>query len=163
LNNTFDALTRVVHQVWQFDFWKLATIGTALFVACVGYQQYRLGRERFKLDLFEKRFAVFAGARLFLKRILEAGAASLEHIYTFRASRAETIFLFDSDIADYFDDIDRKAVRLWSLQEKIKSLAGGDERTAIANEIMLVIAWLVDQLPQLPIRFAPYLKFRTWI
>jgi hypothetical protein len=43
-------------------------IGT--FVAYVGYQRYAINRERFKLDLFEKRFAVYKGVQVFLSYIL---------------------------------------------------------------------------------------------
>ncbi|MBI4190997.1 MAG: hypothetical protein HY525_10725 [Betaproteobacteria bacterium] len=52
--------------VWrEMDFWKLLTLLVAVFATYVAYRQYALGRERFKLDLFEKRFAVFAATRRF--------------------------------------------------------------------------------------------------
>lgn len=54
----------------DFDYWKLTTVVLAIFAAYIAYQQYRLGREKFKLDLFEKRFAVFSGTRRFHTHIL---------------------------------------------------------------------------------------------
>jgi hypothetical protein len=45
----------------DFDYRKLTTVVLATVAAYVAYRQYQLGREKFKLDLFEKRFAVFAG------------------------------------------------------------------------------------------------------
>ena len=52
------------------DYWKLFTVLVAIFVACVSFQQYRINREKFKLDLFEKRFAVFAATRKLLSIVL---------------------------------------------------------------------------------------------
>ena len=53
-----------LENVWQeMDFWKLLTILIAIFLPYVAYRQYRLDREKFKLDLFEKRFAVFVATR----------------------------------------------------------------------------------------------------
>ena len=38
------------------------TVLIGAFVAFTGWQQYKINKERFKLDLFEKRFAVYKGA-----------------------------------------------------------------------------------------------------
>ena len=91
------------------DFWKLITILTAAFVAYVAYRQYSIGREKFKLDLFEKRFAVFAGARRLLTHVLLNADVSLEQLFEYRASVGEATFLFDDDITDYLRSIDEKA------------------------------------------------------
>jgi hypothetical protein len=42
------------------------TFAVAAIVALITYKQFRLEREKFKLDLFDKRFAVFfSGERIF--------------------------------------------------------------------------------------------------
>jgi hypothetical protein len=41
----------------------LITAFTAVIVAIVAIQQFLLAKEKFKLDLFEKRYAVFKGTR----------------------------------------------------------------------------------------------------
>ena len=46
------------------------TVLIGIFVAFVGYQQFKINREKFKLDLFEKRFAVYKGAQVFLSYVM---------------------------------------------------------------------------------------------
>lgn len=146
----------------DLDFWKLVTILVAGFAAYVAYQQFRLGREKFKLDLFEKRFSVFAGTRRLLSQVLTDGDIKLEYLFEFRAAVAEATFLYESDITSYLDEIDKKALHLNALREEMKPLPVGAERSRLAGEISETLGWLTDQLPQLKIRFAPYLKFRVW-
>jgi hypothetical protein len=57
----------------DIDYWKLTTVFLAALASYVAYQQYRLSREKLKLDLFEKRFSVFAGVRRLLTHILRDG------------------------------------------------------------------------------------------
>ena len=146
----------------DLDFWKLVTILVALFAAYVAYQQFRIGREKFKLNLFEKRFSVFAGARRLLSLVLTEGNIKLEYLFEFRATVGEATFLFEKDITDYLDEIDRKALRLHTLHEKLKPLPVGEKRSCLAAEISDTLGWLTDQLPALKIHFSPYMKFRAW-
>ena len=152
-----------VWQAWQaVDFWKLLTILTAAFVAYVAYQQFRLGRERFKLDLFEKRLAVFVAARLLLTHALRNANVTLEQLFEYRASTGQATCLFDDDITDYLRSLDEKALELLTLTETMKPLPVGAERSKAARDISETTKWLLNQLPQLKTRFGPYLKFRTW-
>ncbi len=152
-----------LERVWQeMDFWKLVTILIAAFATYVAYRQWALGREKFKLDLFEKRFAVFAATRRLLTHVLAATNVSLEQLFEYRAGIAEATFLFDEDITDYLTSIDDKALRLRTTMEIMAPLPVGDARTRAATEAGELVQWLTDQLPELKIRFARYLKFRTW-
>ena len=144
------------------DFWKLVTVLIAAFASYIAYRQWVLGREKFKLDLFEKRFAVFAATRKFLTHVLTAANVSIEQLFEYRAGIAEGTFLFDDDITDYLKSIDEKALRLHTTMEVMASLPVGDDRARASAEASDLIRWLTDQLPELKIRFAPYLKFRTW-
>jgi hypothetical protein len=149
--------------VWrEVDFWKLLTLLVAAFATYVAYRQYALGRERFKLDLFEKRFAVFAATRRLLSHVLHDADVSLEQLFEYRAGVAEATFLFDSDITDYLKSIDEKALRLRTIMETMKALPVGEARTKAAGEVSEATQWLTEQLPELKNRFSPYLKFRTW-
>lgn len=152
-----------LEHVWQaIDFWKLVTLVVATFATYVAYSQYVLGREKFKLDLFEKRFAVFAATRRLLTHVLHQANVSLEQFFEYRAGVAEATFLFDDDITDYLKSIDERALRLRTVLETMKPLPVGEARTKAAGEVSETTQWLLDQLPELKVRFSPYLKFRTW-
>jgi len=144
------------------DYWKFLTILVALFVAFVGYQQYWINREKFRLDLFEKRFSVFAATRKLLSIVLRETKAEYKDLFEFRASVAEAAFLFDADITNYLDEIDKQFVRLHVTHERLKGNIGAEERNKIMDENDQVLQWLTDQLTELEKRFSPYLKFKVW-
>lgn len=144
------------------DVWKLLTILLAGFAAYIAFQQFRLGREKFKLDLFEKRFAVFDATRKFLSTILTEGHVDMQIVYEYRAGVAEASFLFDSDITEYLDEIDNKAIDLRALQDRMKGLADDGKRNEYIDKELAAITWLSDRLVHLKVKFSPYLKFHVW-
>ena len=145
------------------DVWKLATFLLAAYVALTSYWQYRLAREKFKLDLFEKRFAVFAGARVLLTcMVRDAQLADMKTVWEYRAAIADATFLFDDALTEYLEEIYKHGVALHFDGERLKSLPVGEERTRLVNLIEQNIAWSVEQLPELKRRFTPYMKFKTW-
>jgi hypothetical protein len=142
---------------------QIPTYLIALFVAYVGYRQYQLGREKFKLDLFEKRFAVFQGTRVFLSRILQDGAVKeMGYLWEYRASIGEASFLFGDELVNYLEEIYTRAVNMQSARDTFQPLPVGEERTRLVGDAAQELKWLVHQLPELKVRFAPYLKFKKW-
>jgi hypothetical protein len=135
-------------------------IGT--FVAYTAYNQYRIAQERFKLDLFDKRFSVYKGVQVFLKDILHKLKVDLSQIVQFREDTQDSVFLFGDDITEYLKKIDLKACELLGLQEERKNLPIGEENSKKCKEQTELIRWFTDQLPELKKIFSPYLRFKTW-
>jgi hypothetical protein len=144
------------------DVWKLLAFLLAGFGGYIAYQQFRLGREKFKLDLFDKRFSVFAATRKLLSIILTEANVTLEQLFEYRAAVAEATFLFDSDVTDYLDEIDKQAFRFRSTNEQIRVAPPVKNRDKFVNENHDLLVWLTDQLPMLKVKFSPYLKFHDW-
>lgn len=144
------------------DFWKFLTVIVACFGAYMAYQQFRLSREKFKLDLFEKRFSVFAGVRLFLSEVMRDGKTDLKAIFEYRASIAEASFLFEADVIDHLEEIYKRAVRMNTLDMKLKEVPVGEERNKLVAQEGEELTWLTDQLPVLKVKFERYLKFHVW-
>jgi len=146
----------------DMDFWKLVTVLVAAFATWISWSQYSINKEKFKLDLFQKRFLVFAATRKFLSVILRDANLKIEDLFEYRADTAEATFLFEQDITDYLKEIDEKSLSLWELHETIRPLPIGAERSQKAHEISEHLKWLNDQLPMLKPVFNPYMKFKTW-
>ncbi|MGB7543654.1 MAG: hypothetical protein WBM28_16765 [Burkholderiales bacterium] len=144
------------------DVWKLLAVLLAGFAGYIAYQQFRLGREKFKLDLFEKRFSVFAATRKLLSIILTEANVSLEQLFEYRAAVAEATFLFESDITGYLEEIDKKAFRFRFTNEQMRIVPVVENRDKVVEENYVILGWLTDQLPLLKLKFAPYLKFHVW-
>lgn len=138
---------------------------TALLVAIVtwtGVQQHKLATEKFKLDMFEKRFAVYKGVQEFLTIILQEGKLDLNKLFEFRRKTQDSTFLFGNDIPRYIDYIDTKASDMQSAKEEYEHLPNGQERSELVNKKSLLYGELRNEIPRLKEVFSPYLRFDKW-
>jgi len=138
---------------------------TALLVAIVtwiGVQQHKLAKEKFKLDMFEKRFAVYKGVQEFLTIILQNAKFDLNQLFEFRRKTQDSTFLFGKDIPQYIDVIDKKALKMRSVAEQYGPLPVGPQRSELCEEESRLLMELLDELPRLKEVFAPYLRFDKW-
>lgn len=146
----------------DFDYWKVTTFVFAAIAAYVAYQQFRLSREKFKLDLFEKRFKIFSGAGLFITHIFPDGdLKTLDHAWEYRAAIGEASFLFGNEITDYLEEIiavPSSCTRIVKRSSLCRSVKNGPNLLSKFKNL----GWLTDQLPELKEQFASYMKFETW-
>lgn len=101
-----------------------------MFGSIIAYRQWRTAQKKLKLDLFEKRFAVYDAARNFIASVMTSGKAKDEEMYKFLAGTRETKWLLNDNIATYFDEqIWKNAVELQTLDAELGGVPAGDERT----------------------------------
>ncbi|MBC8378484.1 MAG: hypothetical protein H8E62_04845 [Planctomycetes bacterium] len=134
----------------------------AAIVAWTGYQQHKLAKERLKLDLFEKRFAVYKAAQRFLSIILRDANFKDGELFEFRGGTQDGTFLFGPDIPDYIAMLDKKALDMKTANMQLEGLPKSDERSELVGKEMQLLKELTDELPRLKEVFAPYLRFDTW-
>jgi hypothetical protein len=144
------------------ELFTFLTIIISALVACVMLQQYRLSKEKFKLDMFEKRFSVYKGAQVFLTCILVKAKFEMNELFEFRAKTQDSVFLFGEDIVSYLKQIDSKALELGTSQEILEGERDTERRKPLIDKKTNSLEWLIDQLPELKNKFAPYLKFKNW-
>lgn len=138
------------------------TLLLAAIVAWIGYQQYILARARFKLDLFDKRFAVYKATQKFLSIILGAARFEMGEFWEFRRDTQDAPFLFRDDIVQFLDAVDKAALDLRTATECYEHLPVGDDRTRLVNRKAAVLKQLTDELSRLRTVFGPYLSFDKW-
>jgi hypothetical protein len=157
-------LTKDMREAMNFAQYVLSfiTISIGAFVAFIGYQQFQVNREKFKLDLFEKRFAVYKGVQVFLSYVMRDAKVDLEKFYEFRASTQDAIFLFADDVQKFLQSIDKKALELHRRQAELEHKPVGEARSRLCAEESKALEDLIGQLPKLSKVFAPYLTFKTW-
>lgn len=146
----------------MYSVWKMLTLLVGLGVALIAYQQFKLGREKLKLDLFEMRFSVFAATRKALSDVLADAKFSTRQLFEYRGGIAEATFLFGSDINTYLDEIDHKLVRMIYTSGQIAVRPIVPNYQQLVEEDAELLEWLTDQLPELKTRFSPYMKFHVW-
>ncbi len=90
----------------------ITTTVIAGIVAWIAYQQHILAGEKFKLDLFEKRFAIYKATETFINEIVGAKSSSVEgfsELHKRFGLETQTVsFLFDKVMADFIDDLAKK-------------------------------------------------------
>jgi len=130
--------------------------GLGLYIA---YRQWKTSRDRLKLDLFEKRFAVYEATRTFIKSIISSGKAEDQPMYIFRASTGETKWLFDEKVANYLDkQIWKPAVDLQTLESELQGMPVGEARSKKVQERSILFEQFMAELRQIEDVFGPYLK-----
>lgn len=87
------------------------------FIALLQYlnnrRQRLINEEKFKLDLFDKRFKVFDVTReLFFNIMQSGGECDRQVLREFSLKTIDATFLFDKAISEYIDNASRKAIRL---------------------------------------------------
>jgi len=139
-----------------------ATALIATLAVWIAYNQHVLAREKFKLDLFEKRFAVYKATQMFLVTIMKNPNISWNDPVIFSRETQDAVFLFGQEIVDYLDSLYKKSLDMKALQQKFEHLPVGAERSALCEQESQLVSELTRELPKLPQVFAPYLKFRAW-
>jgi hypothetical protein len=135
----------------------------ASIVAVINFWNHRLATEKLKLELFEKRFAVYRAAQTLLSRVLQDGEVKkLKYIFEYRRDTQVAYFLFDQEIVKYLDSLDRKALDLWAKGQAYNSMNVCEQRTELVSEAHDICMQLVEELPELKKAFEPYMRFKAW-
>lgn len=130
-------------------------------VTYIAYQQYITNSQKLKLDIYEKRLAIYQKIRRILSIVLRDAKISFEELLEFRTSVAESDFLFGSEITKYIDQIYSRGLNLASSREQFSNLPAGDERRRLVAENSEHLGWLTDQLPILKTKFNKYLSLKS--
>jgi hypothetical protein len=149
--------------VWIMVVIGALTVVNGALVTWVAVQQYRLARETLKLDLFEKRFAVYKAAQKFLETVVCNPPMGWDEPIEFSRGIQDAVFLFAPDIVEYLNGrLYRKASEIINLKRKYEPLPEGPDKSALFEEAYKLGNELKIELAKLPERFAPYLRFRVY-
>lgn len=139
----------------------LLTPVVAVLLGYLAYLQFRLGREKLNVDLYDKRFAVFSVTRMFL---IDTGLSITRHrdesdVLKYQSVVANAAFLFNAEIAAFVHEIYERAQRIINLKRKLGQDVSPRERSELTAKLYRESSWVLAQLDFLERRFAPYLKF----
>jgi hypothetical protein len=128
----------------------LLTPVIALVTTYIAVQQYRTSRLKFKLEIFEKRYAIYQGVKNFIHIAVQEGTLTNEAFFKLNEETQDAFFLFDERVDKYVDELRSKGARLRYLNERLsdQSLAIGEERSRLAEEDAELNTWFGKQLLQ---------------
>jgi hypothetical protein len=136
-------------------FWKALTSLVAAWVAWTSWRQYRVARDKLRLDLFDRRLAVFQEVREVIIAAHDQGEVDLKR---YRQSTAEAVFLFGDDVYEYLSELLRKLTELRERGGKLRAATAMYPTSAKEEEIALV-DWFQKQPERVRAVFAPYMSF----
>lgn len=137
----------------------LLTPLVAIIAVGIAFAQWRTARHRLKLDLFEKRSAVYAAAHDFVFAVCAQSKATREEVQAFLRGTRGARWLFSREMEKLFEEMFWKAKRLDRLGEKMRS-APEAELDAINNEHLAICEWFDKQSRELDDMFAQYLQLK---
>jgi hypothetical protein len=84
--------------------WQAIGVFIAAVVAAVGFCQFVVARQKVRLDLFDKRFAVYEELRLSIGEQLKYNRVSDADYFKFARAVSRAKFLFGSEVSQYLEE-----------------------------------------------------------
>ena len=133
----------------------------ALLTLLIAYRQWRTAQNKMKLDLFEKRLAIYNAATAFIRNVMTSGNATDEQLRNLILGTKEAKWLLSAEIAKYLDEqLYAKGSDLQCLCADLEGIPVSDERTNNVHKQSNIKAWLKSQYKILDEKFSDYLALR---
>lgn len=137
----------------------LLTPVVAIVGSYIAWRQSRTAQNKLKLDLFEKRFAVYHKARTMLGEVMTKGKLSDVGLYEYGAGVREAKWIMDDDVANYLgEELWNKAVQLQTYDAELDGLPVGDKRTQLVHQRAELKKWFNVQYLVLDAKVSKFLK-----
>lgn len=117
-----------------------------------------------RLELYDRRWEVYAAAEKFVAQVLENLVPERDHFAELHRSTVHARFLFGSDINDYLKELTSHAAALrkwnqyYAQHTRNRQLKNIDEVTTGMNDES---RWFLEQQTTLPHRFMRYMDLST--
>lgn len=149
---------------WTAYLSALLTPTVAGIAGWVAYQQARTARAKLKLDLFEKRIAVYDEVTACLGQILSTGTSSGANDQRFLVAMHKAKWLFGSDVLSYLQsEIWPRMCELGSVSASLSGMEHSLARHALIKAQADLKLWFSQQSKEgLDPLFLPYLSFEKW-
>ena len=123
-----------------------AQIATPILVAALGgyftYHQVVTAKRKLRLDLFDKRFAVFNAARNYLGKAYASGRTEIGDDQKFGIETLGAAFLFEGpEITNYLDELSRRIIDLPFIENEMASA----QTEAAKSKFLAERNWLREQ------------------
>lgn len=141
---------------WVSYLQGLATPAIAGAGIVIAWTQYRLAKDRFRHDLFDRRYAVFNGIREASDLAFSDGTFTMEALNEFKRATNDADFLFNKEVVEF---VGRLRQKLGVLVVNNPYRAGVTDDMAEQHERALV--WVVTNTESdvLTPLFKPYIGF----
>jgi len=141
---------------------SIFSVVIAFIVAFIVLQQFLLAKEKFRLDLFEKRLDVYKAVELFVYKAVVTREVTNQDFQEFSRDTQTISFIFGDDITTFVNTLRNKIRDARFLKDEFDKMQQGEERHAKDKEYEAMQLEIYDAEGMLALKFEPYLKFHTW-
>ena len=142
---------------------KIVTLVVSFATFAVAALQFILAREKFKLDSFDKRFAVFKAIETFFNDAIRDRHVTTENLIKFDTGTQTASFLFPDEIVNFISEIRTKGNTLTALRSMHKEhQPGSAERHDYVERETAILTEFIDLSKTLKDKFTPHLKLKNW-
>ena len=86
----------------------IATLFLSIAVVVIAWRQWRVARNKLRLDLFDRRYKVYEATVKFLRESVQDNAHIDLHLSVFNDETSNAEFLFDTDVVNHLEKIRQK-------------------------------------------------------
>ncbi len=123
--------------------------------------QLKINRDRYKHELFDRRWAQFIAIRNFIGHVFSHGKMKHEEEYSLLTNTQGAIFLFDQEIKDYISELTKNAWKLNTLNEELTSILEQNARKENIEKQREIKNWFAKQLSEIETIFGKYMKLSS--
>jgi len=120
-----------------------------LLATLIAYRQWRNDALRIKLDLFERRHAIYKALMSFLETVFREGQPELEELRRFYRDTSDAYFLCGSTVASYLQQVYKRSVSLRHFEKAAyaaRDAGNPDEASRLYDKAGTELKWLNEQL-----------------
>jgi hypothetical protein len=116
----------------------------------IAFQQKRQGDIRLQIERFDRRYAIYLGAKELLANIYREGTFKTDMLFPFLRDTGDAVFLTNDEIVQYLDELRLRAINLQALRYQKKWTEEAD-----------LLIWFNEQYPVLQKKFHPLLSYQN--
>jgi hypothetical protein len=133
----------------------------ALFAVSIAWRQYKMAKDKLKLDLFDRRYRVYRALMDLFTEISNKGTVTLADLGTFSRESDQKRFLFKDDLIEYITAVRQKALDLKRLDDTIEKGKEEEARAKAIDEKLELERWFDAQIDGIAAqKFSEYLDFK---
>ena len=145
------------------------TLIVGSIAGAITFRQYQVAKAKLKLDLFDKRYAIFTKAWSAISDAASIRASSRltvpkdddESITPFSLLLPEVVFLFGKEIEDYLNELSKHFTELHRGAKHLPISAEDDAQNKA--RVQANLTYFIEQIRQgAKARFGVYLSFENW-
>ena len=137
----------------------IATFCLSVAVGLIACLQWRVARNKLRLDLFDRRWQIYAATSKFVDAINNDPENVGSYTNDFNAGTSNAEFLFGNDVLNYIKQVRTRAVGMRTARVLYESQPDGEARTRNVQRYEADLSWLIEQSISMTKTFAPYLGF----